>query len=118
MKACIGFNMENAEDALAHMDLETVQNYGAFAYGHPLFTWDDGGRRLTRCKACGGYVLIQVSEFCSFWNERDYLYTYYFPVDGPDAAEELNRLYDGITLEQKYPSRHLCETDQGVYWSK
>ena len=54
-KACIGFEMKNAVEAFTHMELELVEAYGDYAYGHCLHTWDDGERHLSRCKKCGGY---------------------------------------------------------------
>ena len=61
-KACIGFEMPDAAEAWEHMKFEIVKDYGDYAYGHCLHTWDDGKRMLARCRTCGGYILIAYAE--------------------------------------------------------
>ena len=118
-RACIGFEMDNAEEARIHMDFEIIENYGDEAYGHILHTWDDGERMLARCRKCGGYILIQKSEFHSFSDDgADSYYTDYFPVNGTEEVDELNRKYDGFALETSFPVRFLCETNGRYHWSR
>lgn len=118
-KACIGLEFDDAKAAWAHMQFTIVKDYGDYAYGHFLHTWDDGGRMLAQCKTCGGYILIQRSEYHSFSEDSDDgYYSDYFPVDGPEAAEELNRKYDGCRIETDFPSRYLCRTNLKVHWSR
>ena len=118
-KACIAFKLSDLADAWEHMDIEIVKDYGDFAYGHLLHTWDDGKRMLARCKKCGGYILIQKSEFHSFSDfSSDSYYTDYFPVGGFADADKLNREYDGFSLESEFPSRYICRTNGVVCWSK
>ena len=117
MSKCIAFDMKSAFDAWDHMKLETVENYGGRAYGHYLHTWDDGERILARCKNCGGYILIQSSEYHGM--EDDDYYGDYFPVDSPEEADELNRKYDGWEIETEFPYRYLMTQNLCViYWSK
>ena len=117
-KACIGFQMDDPEKAFAHMQFEIVRDYGDYAFGHNLHTWDDGKRMLARCRTCGGYILIQKSEYHSFSdNGSDGYYMDYFPVDGPDEAEEFNRRFDGFRMESAFPSRYLCRTNGRLHWS-
>ena len=100
MKACIAFEMENPREAADHLyQYEVVKDYGDSAYGHNLHTWDDGNRILARCPKCGGYMLIQDSEFHSFSDADDSYYRDFFPVSGNEEAEELNRKYNGFELE-------------------
>lgn len=117
-KSCIGFEMDDAQNALEHMKYEKITDYGDYAYGHNLHTWDDGKRILVKCKNCGGYILIQDSEYHSFGDSGDSYYTDYFPVDGEEQADELNRKYDGITIEREFPTRYLCVTNRRIHWSK
>ena len=116
-KACIGFNMKDASEAYRHMDLECVEDYGDFAYGHQLHTWDDGKRLLCRCRACGGYVLVQKSEFHDMADGDDSYYRDLFPVDSPEEAEELNRKYDGFSIESKSGIRFLIVDRSTPHWS-
>lgn len=111
-KACIAFEMEDAAAALAHMygSLEKQIDYGDRAYGHWLQVWDDGGRCLFRCTACGGYVLRQESEFHFFCGDDSY-YLDYYPVSGPEEADQLNRMYGGSELELYFPKRFLSCTN-------
>lgn len=115
-KACIGFEMEDAAEAYKHMDPELVEDYGDMAYGNILHTWDDGERYLCRCKTCGGYILVQNSEFHDMSGGDDSYYTDYFPVDSPEAADELNRKYNGFDLEFESGIRFLI-IDHKPHWS-
>ena len=92
-------------------------DYGEYAYGHWLQPWDEGGRRLCRCKTCGGFVLIQTSEFHSAFGKDSY-YTDCYPVDGPEEADELNRRFSGSDLETFFPKRFLSCTNGRWYWRK
>lgn len=117
MASCIGFQMEDIHDALRHMKTVTVREYGDMAYGHLLHTWDDGERLLVKCVNCGGYFMIQHSEFHSFSGDDSY-YTDYFPVESEEEADELNRKYDGFEIEEKFPGRYII-ADLGRYgWAE
>lgn len=113
---CIAFEMDDAQEAWAHMSgYELVERYGDTCNGHPLHTWDDGMRFLARCRKCGGYILVQKSEFHGY--DDDY-YTDFFPVTDSAEAQELNINYDGFALEHHFPRRYLKCTNLSYFWSK
>ena len=114
---CKGFEMKDAAEAYRHMELQLVEEYGDRAYGHYLYTWDDGERYLCRCKACGGYVLVQQSEFHDMMGGDDSYYTDYFPVDSPEEADELNRKYDGFAIELESGIRFMIADRNSPHWS-
>lgn len=114
-RECIAFEMDDPIEAKRHMELEVIRDYGASAHGHALHCWDEGSRCLAKCQNCGGYVLIQSSEFHGM--EDDY-YTDFFPVCGEEEAEELNRRYDGFTIEHCFPRKYLMMTNLRLHWSK
>ena len=115
-KPCVAFEMEDANKALQHMDKEVVQNYGSKCNGHALYTWDNGERILFRCKACGGFVLGQFSEFHGL-NDDDKYYDDFFPVNGPEEAEELNQRYDGWQIEESFPKRWMIrDSISAAHW--
>lgn len=114
-KECMAFQFRDAKEAKQHMNYDIVKDYGDYAYGHPLYCWDDGKRYLARCRNCGGYVLVQKSEFHGI---QDDYYTDYFPVSGAEEAEEWNRLYDGGAIERFFTKRYLMMTNLYLYWSK
>ncbi|MBR3201625.1 MAG: hypothetical protein IKG17_09875 [Mogibacterium sp.] len=116
-KACIGFKMKDAFEAYRHMELELVEEYGGYAYGHCLYTWDDGERHLCRCRKCGGYVLVQNSEFHDMCGGDDSYYRDYFPVGSPEEADELNRKYDGFQIEFDSGIRYLIPDGGRPHWS-
>ncbi len=116
MSRCAAFVMQDVLSAWNHMDLEIVREYGSRAYGHYLFTWDDGERKLARCRTCGGYVLIQNSEYHGM--EDDDYYGNYFPVGSPEEADELNRKYDGWEIETKFAGRYLMLDNLRLHWSE
>ena len=113
-KPCMGFTMTDPEEAYAHMNYEVVEHYGDKYNGHYLYLWDEGYKLLGRCKACGGYILIQRSEMHG--SEDDY-YGDYFPVSGSEEAKGLNERYDGYQLEEEFPERYLMESNGSISWS-
>ncbi len=114
-KPCIAFEMEDLTDAMNHMEYEVVERYGDKCNGKFLHTWDDGERYLCKCKKCGGYILIQKSEFHSGVGDDSY-YTDFFPVNGSDEAKELNEMYNGFEIEQKFPKKYIMETNGQYAW--
>lgn len=114
--ACIGFRMDDAVKAYRHMDVEVVEEYGDKSGLHWLHTWDDGGRKLLRCRNCGGYILCQVSELKGI--EFDDYYADFFPVSGPAEARNLNEEYDGYAIEAEFLGRWLiCDPCRVPRWS-
>lgn len=110
--------MQSAARALGHFDgrLEVVENYGDMCGSVMLHTWDDGKRVLLRCRECGGYVLVQMSEY---HGEVDAYYTDYFPVSGPEEAAELNRTLNGWKIEDGFGRRYLIQdNDDAPRWSR
>ncbi|MCR4722518.1 MAG: hypothetical protein K5629_01920 [Eubacteriales bacterium] len=116
-KACVGFGMKDPVEAYRHMKLKLIEDYGSYAYGNILHTWDDGKRYLCRCKSCGGYVLVQNSEFHDMSGGNDCNYMDYFPVDSPEAADELNRKFNGFEIEYDSGIRFLIKDDHNPHWS-
>ena len=116
-KKCLAFDMEDVGEAWKHMELEIIEDYGDRAYGHFLHMWDDGKRMLGRCRKCGGYVLVQKSEFHSFTDGDDSYYSDYFPVSGREEADSLNRQFNGSEIERAFPERYLRVTNLRLSWS-
>ena len=114
---CHVFENSRAEDAFAQLELEEVENYGEEKYGHYLHVWDQGCRKLMRCRTCGAFILMQQSVFLSFVNALNSEYIDWFPVSGPKEADELNRRYDGYQLERRFEGRYLRSTNGVPYWS-
>ena len=118
--ACVGFEMEKATEAFEHFkgNLKTVKDYGDRCGDLYLHTWDDGRRLLMQCEVCGGYVLLQQSEYHGF-SDGDNYYDDYFPVCSPEEAAELNRKFDGYAIERNFPGRFLIQDDKKEpHWSK
>ena len=118
--ACIAFQMQKIEDITAHWKLKAVEHYGDRdeTSGNWLYTWDDGERTLCQCTECGGYVLIQASEFHSFSDAPDSYYEDYFPVDGAEEARRLNRELDGWKIESEFGKPYLMRTNGRLCWSE
>ncbi|MBR2671421.1 MAG: hypothetical protein IKE27_04400 [Oscillospiraceae bacterium] len=117
MKTCHIFDIYDPNEAWNSMDNEIVKDYGDYCNGHYLYTWDDGGRKLMRCRKCGGYILMQKSEFHSFMDDDSY-YTDFFPVSGDEEAQMLNEKYSGFALEGQFPGRYLMRSDGQCSWSR
>lgn len=117
MAKCIGFQMKDVNAALQHMDYEIIRDYGDQAYDHYLHTWDDGKRLLGKCRKCGGYLLIQKSEFHSFTGHDSY-YKDIFPVDSENEAEEMNKRFDGFEIEEKFPGTYIINDECRTGWKK
>ena len=103
MKICCMIKDRTAFD---ERNLIFVKNYGDEGYGHTYYTWDDGFRELYRCRKCGAYVLKQYSEI----HMPDATYIDYFPVEDEADAEEVNRKYNGWTIERDYPYKGVFFT--------
>lgn len=115
-KHCEAFDMKDPIEAYNHMRPQMIIDYGSYAYGHALHTWDCGFRILSRCRTCGGLILIQDSEFHGIDDDD---YTDYIPVDSEEDADELNRKYNGYELETKIGRRYLMkDNDDAPHWSK
>ena len=114
---CKAFLMDDPVEVHEHIhrNWEVVRQYGDRAYGNWLYTWDDGYRVLGRCRECRAYILLQQSEYHGM--EDDDYYTDYFPVADAAEADELNRKYDGFAIENKFPRRHLLQTNHRFAWS-
>lgn len=119
MAKCLAFEMEDLRAAWKHIDLELVEDYGDYAYGHDLHCFDDGKRELNRCKTCGGYVLVQKSEYHSFSDGNDDYYTDYYPVEDAGEADKINREYDGENIRDAFPPSVKCihMTNLILHWS-
>ena len=114
------FNESDAEKAYAGADFEQVERYPAILYGHRL---DDNGvywmcngyRELLKCRKCGNYVLLQYHFMKDPYDDGcgDIEDIVIYPVDSPDDADVINRMYEGL-LEHKLDRLHLvrswCET--------
>ena len=118
-RPCVGFSMEDAQEAYNHMQFEPVTDYGDTCNKHPLYTWDDGHRTLVRCKNCGGYALVQFSEFHAFSDGNDSYYCDMFPVSGAEEAEQLNRDFDGYQIEEKFQGKYLVrDNNDAPHWMR
>ena len=111
---CIGFSMDDAGQAYEHMQhRERIRDYGSICGQNILHTWDEGCRILMRCKNCGGFVLVQLSEFHG--PEDDY-YADYFPVAGPKEARLINEQYNGERIEKEFPHKWMI-ADGRPHWN-
>ena len=108
---CVAFRMADPNKAWKHLRSkpQPLVRYGSSFEGKAIHTWDDGERVLFRCGLCGGYYLLQDSEFHSISGDDDRFYSDYFPVTGYDDAERLNRKYDGLQIELEFPGRYLIQ---------
>ena len=117
-KACVAFEMVSATDAFSHLysKCKIVRKYGDQFQGIPLYSLDSGERILFQCQSCGGYFLMQSSEFCG----QDVSYrSDCFPVTGPEEAEALNRSLDGLEIEKSFPKRYLYQDEEGIpHWKQ
>ena len=57
-------------------------------------------------------------EYHSFSDAPDGYYTDWFPVDGPEEADRLNREYDGFAIERQFKGRYLCMTNGFIKWAE
>ena len=115
VKRCHIFEFEDPQDAYDAMDVENIEDYGDVQYGHFLHVWDDGKRMLKRCRKCGAYILYQRSEYHGFSDDDSY-YSDWFPVDGPDDADRLNKEFDGWSIEREFQGKWLAKTNGNLRW--
>ncbi len=82
---------------------------------HWNYVWDDGKRFLIRCKACGGLLLIQCSEFHSFTDDPDGYYEDWIPVSSVEESDLLNILYGPWELDN-CDIRHILHNNGKLHW--
>ncbi len=107
MDTCHIFDLYDADHTIGDFHFDLVEDYGDRCNGHALHIWDDGGRKLVRCRDCGALVLIQKSELHSFTDGPDAYYIDYFAVSSAEEARGLNQKYSGFDLEKNPPGRHI-----------
>jgi hypothetical protein len=110
---CVGFNMSTPQEAYTHFhgNLKAVCDYGDTCNNHAIHTWDDGKRLLCRCSKCGGWVLVQKSEY---HGPIDDYYTDFFPVNSPSDAMSLNEKYNGYQIELEWKGKIVLLTNGNV----
>jgi hypothetical protein len=124
MKQCCIFQYYDANEAWHHFVYEIIENYGDVfcnpdgSVKHCLHTWDDGGRRLVRCKKCGALFLLQTSEFHNMTDGNDSYYLDFFQVGSREEALVYNEKYNGFTLENSYGGTFLSGTNMNWSWRK
>ena len=117
---CHIFRIADAEKAHNEFHGRLIRNYGEQVWLqdgsilHSNHVWDDGGRRLLRCKDCGGLLLKQTSEFHGIYGEDGY-YEDWIPAATEEEGEMLNILLDALELEN-YPCRHLRGNNCSYMW--
>ncbi len=115
--ACHAFDEEDPQKAYDCLsDIEPVKEYGRTWNGKRLYICDTGERTLCRCKICGGYVLVQASEYHNPVGDDTEFYDY-IPVSDELEAEEINDMYDGESLARKSKIRYLQYTHGKAVWS-
>lgn len=111
MMTCCTLLEDDAQTAGEGMAVETVKDYGDDKH---LF--DDGWRRLLRCKKCGCLMLAQHSEFHGF-DDDDY-YTDYYPVACAAEADRINDECGPLGIGGAVSGRFLRRTNGRYTWSE
>lgn len=122
MFPCHIYGVRNEEIAPASLPCQLIKDYGdrvALSNGKVLhwnFNWDDGGRRLVRCRECGALFLIQCSELHSVSVVSDGYYSDWIPVATEEGADLLNIALDETEIEND-PRRHLRANNLRFFWT-
>lgn len=111
MLTCCTLLEADAQTAGDGMAVETVRDYGD---GKHMF--DDGWRRLFRCRKCGCLMLAQHSEFHGF--EDDDCYTDYFPVASAAEADRIHEISGPMDIENEISDRFLRRVNGRYTWSE
>lgn len=106
-------------EALKH--LEIIEDYGSHAEWedgslHPLFQWDEGGRKLARYDEDASLFLVQTSVVMNFENddeERDW-----YQVESKEQADYINKHLDGQALSYHYKGPKVWTADGKVLFKK
>lgn len=124
MKTCCIFSHTNASIAIIHFEYELIKNLGKSVYNndgsfkHYNYVWDDGGRKVIRCKNCGAIFLYQWSEFHNNYGGQDSYYDNFFLVKNLVEAEFLNKNYSGFELETNHKGLKLWNSKDVWHWNK
>ena len=122
---CHLYEIRDAEEAYTAMDVALIRDYGKRLTLEDGFVLhnnypddrDEGGRYLTRCNVCGGWMLTQSSmEESPYWDDPDLYYRDCIPVASVEEADLLNILLDEKELKND-PVRHLKRDDLRILWT-
>ena len=66
-------------------------------------------------KDCGGYILVQRSEYHSFSDDPDSYYTDLFPVSSPEEADELKTRIHEWVRQKKFAETGNYQRDRSYF---
>ena len=124
MKPCCIFSHIDASTAISHFGYELIKDLGKTVCNSDgtikpfIYVWDEGGRKIIRCKNCGAIFLYQWSEFHNNYGDQDSYYDNFFLVKNLAEAELLNKKYSGFALETNYKGLTLWNSNDVWYWNK
>ena len=120
---CHIYENSDAQAIYDSWQAELVRDYGevtALADGtvlHDNNSWDEGGRKLLRCKECGALILRQYSVYNDMYDGPDGYYRDWIPVASMEEGDLLNILWGPMELEQ-YPYRHFRGNNRRFFWTE
>ena len=90
------------------------ENFGGDGEG---YSWNDGSRKLCRCKNCGALFLNYKIKFLAMTDEQEELnYNYFLPVASREQALEYNEKYiNSAGLSDSYEGKKIWF--DGTKWS-
>ena len=115
---CCLLSYNTAHEAMMKRTLEEIEHFGG-GDGEG-YSWDDGSRKLCRCKNCGALFLNYSIRFLSMTYEQDEKsYSYYIPVASREQALEYNEKYIGsFGLSDSYMGKKIWFDGKKWCWDK
>lgn len=120
---CNIYDISDAQKVYEQSEWELVKDYGEYTalpdktVLHDNYNWDEGGRRLVRCRECGALILRQHSMYNDMYDGPDGYYKDWIPVTSAEEADLLNILWGSMELEQ-YPFRHFRGNNHDFFWTE
>ena len=118
MKECCLFTRCSFGDVGKGLPFIEIENIGG-GDGEG-YSWDDGIRKLCRCKNCGALFLSYEIRFLAMTYEQDDIsYRYFLPVANRDEAIEYMEKYIGsVGLKDSYNGKKIWFDGSKWCWEK
>ena len=116
-KTCCLFSYNTVDEAMKNSKFEVVDDFGGEGEG---YSFNDGNRKLCRCKNCGALFLNYKIRFLAMTYEQDEIsYNYFLPVANRNEALEYIDSYIGsVGMKDSYEGKKIWFDGSKWCWKK
>ena len=114
-KPCCLFSCRTADEAIKKHTLTVTEDFGGEGEG---YSWEDGSRKLLKCKNCGALFLEYRIKFLAMTDEQDEIsYRYLLPVvNRKEALEYIDKYIGSVGLSDSYQGKRIWFNGREWLW--